>query len=81
MFCFTSPSLPPPPPSLSFKIKDPNEPNALHLLLKPAILSRVVAIWKSKINPGGEMLLYWKEDEEDVDDDEPYYEDREEDST
>ena len=47
------------------------------LLLKPATLAHVVQMWKSKIHHGEEMLLYWKEDEEDVDDDEPYYEDPE----
>ena len=38
----------------------------------PATLAHVVKVWKSKKDRGDEMLLYWKEDEEDVDDDEPY---------
>ena len=58
-------------------MKDSSEPNALQLLLKPAVLAHVVKVWKSKVNRGNEMLLYWKEDEEDVDDDEPYYSDPE----
>ena len=57
--------------------KDSAEPNSLQLLLKPATLAHVVKVWKSKLNHGDEMLLYWKEDEEDVDDDEPYYVDPE----
>ena len=65
------------PPSPFLQMKGPEEPNSLQLLLKPATLSRVVQMWKSKANRGEEMLLYWKEDEEDVDDDEPYYEDPE----
>ena len=69
------PSAPPPPPIP--QMKDPSEPNSLKLLLKPATLAHVVKMWKSKIHRGEEMLLYWKEDEEDVDDDEPYYEDPE----
>ena len=52
---------------------DPDEPNTIRLLLKPAMLAKVVHMWRSKANRGEEMLLYWKEDEEDVDDDEPYY--------
>lgn len=58
-------------------MKDSSDPNALQLLLKPAVLAHVVAVWKSKVNRGNQMLLYWKEDEEDVDDDEPYYVDPE----
>ena len=59
---------------------DPSDPNSLKLVLKPATLAKVVQAWKSKSNHGNEMLLYWKEDEEDVDDDEPYWEDQNEDS-
>ena len=47
---------------------DPDEPNTI-----PAMLAKVVHMWRSKANRGAEMLLYWKEDEEDVDDNEPYY--------
>ena len=36
-------------------------------------LAKVVHMWRSKAIRGEEMLLYWKEDKEDVDDDEPYY--------
>ena len=54
-----------------------DDPNAMQLLLKSAALVHAVQMWKSKINRGDEMLLYWKEDEEDVDDNEPYYEDPE----
>ena len=61
-------------------MKDPSDPNSLKLVLKPATLAKVVQAWKSKRNHGNEMLLYWKEDEEDVDDDEPYWEDQNEDS-
>ena len=55
------------------QVVDPDEPNTIRLLLKPAMLAKVVHMWRSKANRGEEMLLYWKEDEEDVDDDEPYY--------
>ena len=59
-------------------MKDSSEPNALKLLLKPAVLAHAVNVWKTKVNRGSEMLLYWKEVEEDVvDDDEPYYSDPE----
>jgi hypothetical protein len=66
-------------PVAAIKMKDPNNPQSLHLLLKPAVLAHVVNKWKSKIGRGAgdEMLLYWREDEEDVDDDEPYFVDPE----
>ena len=54
-----------------------DDTNAMQLLLKSAALVHAVRMWKSKINRGDEMLLYWKEDEEDIDDDEPYFEDPE----
>jgi hypothetical protein len=65
-------------PVASLKMPDPEEPNTLRLHLKPAMLAKVVHMWRSKVNRGDEMLLYWKEDEEDVDDDEPYYQDSDE---
>ena len=49
------------------------------MVLKPSTLANVIRIWRSKVNRGEEMLLYWKEDEEDVDDDEPYHDSDEDD--
>ena len=44
----------------------PDDGDTVQLLLKPAMLAKVLLTWKSKGKRGEEILLYCKEDDEDM---------------
>ena len=53
-------------PSFFAHSQIPDDGDTVQLLLKPAMLAKVLLTWKSKGKRGEEILLYCKEDDEDT---------------